>query len=519
MRTSWIVAALLLMARPAEAAGLTVCVYYDGVNAGDGRLHSIMVENLLGHFREVSVRRLEVGGYKAGGLGACDRAAYMGAVYGTALPAAFLDDAAAYRRPFLWLNYGIWQLEERMGPVAFARRAGLHYVDIRGADAGQLGKIPGFYRYFDYKGKRFTKVAALSKDGSLIAAPEIMLVRSAGARTLAAATHSVSGDVIPYVTERAGFYYVADDPFNFIDPRDRYVIVADLLFDFLGLPPRAAPRAARVGHEDKQTNYDLRLLYKTVDLLKRKRVPFAISLIPKYVAPGRAEAAGVELTDRPAFLKALRYAQDNGGELLLHGYTHDVEGTPGCAALGTGAGYEFWDRCRQTPLAQDSREFARKRVVDAKFLLVKAGLSTVAWVTPHYAASPADYAIFGRYFDRVVQRVCYSLAAPEPGGALSFVSQFFPYTIYKDHYGQFIWPEDLGFVAMPGSDWGLETPGDIAEAAHGMTVVRDGWASFYWHPQLMARRGEAERLSRLIDSVRADGYEFVSLKSLRDRGE
>ena len=507
---------------PAAKARLNVCVYFEGDpgRSTNGRLHAIMLENLIGHFREASVRRVEVGSYRAGGLETCDRAAYVGSDFGTALPAAFLRDAAAYRRPLLWLNYGIWQLQSAMGPKAFEKKTGFTFIDNRLADGAEPGKIPDFFRYFDYKGARFTKVAALRKsDGAFIAAPEIMIVKPSGARTVATAVHSGTGEKTPYVLENAGFFYVADNPFLFINPQDRYLILADLLFDFLGLPPRGGGRHALVRLEDIHPNYDLRLFKRTVDLLKKKNVPFAISLIPKYVAPGKNEKDGVELTDRPDFLKALRYAQDNGGELLLHGYTHDVPGTPECAALGSGAGYEFWDRCRERPLAQDSTEFARGRVVNAKRLLVKAGLSAIAWVTPHYAASPDDYAVFGRYFDRVVQRVCYFIAARDPGVAPVYVSQFFPYTIYKDHYGQFVWPENLGFVPMPGSDWGYDSPGDIPAAAKGMSVVRDSWASFFWHPQLMARPGEAERLSGIIDSLRANGYEFVSLKSLRERGE
>ena len=494
MRASLLLLAILLVPPPrarAEApAKLTVCVFF-AARSGNGRLHAILLENLLGHFREVSVRPVEVERYAAGGLARCDRAAYVGSDFGTVLPDAFLRDAGAYAKPFLWLNYGVWQLQARLGEEVFARKAGFKFLRTRGADAAAPGQIPGFYRYFDYKGKRFTKVAALRPDGSLIAAPDIALVTPSLAKVLATAAHSTLGEPTPYVTEKDGFFFVADNPFLFINPQDRYLILADLLFDFLRLPPRGGARHALVRLEDIHPNYDLRLFYRAVDLLKSKGVPFAVSVIPRYVAAGKPESEGIDLTERPAFVKALRYAEENGGELLLHGYTHDVVGTPECAALGTGAGYEFWDRCRQAPLAQDSGEFARARVVSAKKLLVKAGLSTVAWVTPHYAASPADYAVFGRYFDRVVQRVCYFLAGAGAGGAPVYVSQFFPYTIYKDHYGQFIWPEDLGFVPMPGSNWGYDSPGDIAAAAAGMSVVRDSWASFYWHPQLMARPGEA----------------------------
>lgn len=505
---------------PAAPGSMRVCVFHEGSAAfpSDGRLHAILLKNLLGHFREVSVRLVETADYRGGGLAACDRAAYVGSVFDTALSDAFLRDVGAYRRPFLWLNYGIWQLERRLGPEAFERRAGFTYLRLRPADPAPRGRIPDFFRFVDYKGQRFTKVAALRADGSLIAAPELAQIKVSSARVLAQAAHSGTGETSPYVAEKDGFFYIADNPFQFINPRDRYLVLADLLFDFLRLPPRGG-RHALVRLEDVHPDYDLRLLYKTIDLLKARRVPFAISLIPKFVPAGEPESAGIELGQRPDFLKALRYAEDNGGELLLHGYTHDTASTPECESLGSGDGYEFWDRCRQAPLAQDSRGFAHGRVVRAKRLLVKAGLSSVAWVTPHYAASPDDYAVFGRHFERVVQRVCVYLAGRGPSDPPVYVTQFFPYTIYKDHYGQFVWPENLGFVSMPETDWGYDAPGDIAAAVPGMSVVRDSWASFYWHPQLMARPGEDKRLEKIIDAVRAEGYEFVALKSLKARRE
>jgi len=50
-------------------------------------------------------------------------------------------------------------------------------------------------------------------------------------------------------------------------------------------------------------------------------------------------------------------------------------------------------------------------------------------------------------------------------------------------------------------------------------VVRDSWASFFWHPLLLNTPGEKERLETMIDEIRASGYEFVSLKALREKGE
>ena len=40
-------------------------------------------------------------------------------------------------------------------------------------------------------------------------------------------TVSVSSETTPYALRNADFFYVADNPFLFINPRDRYLILAD----------------------------------------------------------------------------------------------------------------------------------------------------------------------------------------------------------------------------------------------------------------------------------------------------
>jgi uncharacterized protein YdaL len=169
-------------------------------------------------------------------------------------------------------------------------------------------------------------------------------------------------------------------------------------------------------------------------------------------------------------------------------------------------------------LPYDSEKFADERIQRAKALLAGVGLTAEAWVTPHYAASAADSIVFGKEFDRTIQRVTYLVDSPD-GTKPTTGDQFFPYTIYKDHYGQYVWPENLGFVPIPGSEWGDDRTEDIAQSAHLERVIRDSWASFFWHPLLIHTPGEKERLEAMIDSIRADGFEFVSAKTLRAQGE
>src|SRR5581483_1254812 len=345
---------------------------------------------------------------------------------------------------------------------------------------------------------------------------DMAMIELQGAYVLATAEHSTSGLSTPYVVRQGPFFFVADNPFLFIHEQDRYLVLADLLFDFLELPPRGGRHYALLRLEDVHPQFDVQLLRFAVDLLKRKSIPFAISLIPKYVPPGVAETEGVELNERPRLLDALRAAKKEGGDILLHGYTHHVGGLSHCAPLGSGFDYEFWDRCRQMPLPYDSKDFVIERLKKAEAILAHAGFDAAAWVTPHYAASPADFRVFAHEFPRTVQRVCYSVTE---GGKTVFISQFFPYTIYRDHYGQFVWPENLGFVPLPGSNWGLAAPDDISSSLPLAAVVRDGWASLYWHPILAAQKRETRKLERLIEEIQSHGFEFVSLSALRARGE
>lgn len=509
----------LLLAAAASAAPLKVCVYHDAGDRGDGQLHGIMLRNLLGHFREARVELRPVPAYAPGGLSGCDRAAYVGTAWAARRPRAFLREAAAFPRPFLWLNYGLDALQEELGPARFAERTGMRFLRVRAFDeGGPEGGVPGFFRDVDYKGARFVKKAARAPDGRLIGSAELSIVEPAGAKVLAVARHSSGRESAPYALRRGGFFYVADNPFLYIHEQDRYLVLADLLFDFLGAKPRERLRPALVRLEDVHPEYDLRLFYRAVRALKRRKVPFAVSVIPKYVPKTGAGPPGRDLLQRRAFLRALRYAQRSGGTLLLHGFTHHVRERPDCPSLGSAADYEFWDRCRNAPLTYESEAFLRGRVAAAKALLRGAGLRAAAWVTPHYAASPRAFRLFGRLFDRTLQRVCYFPDGAE-GPPAPFVNQFFPYTVYEDHYGQFVWPEDLGFVPMPGSDWGFDTPGDPAQAAARVAVVRDAWASFFWHPQLAATDGGIERLEELVDAIRSRGFTFVSLEERLARGE
>ncbi len=106
-----------------------------------------------------------------------------------------------------------------------------------------------------------------------------------------------------------------------------------------------------------------------------------------------------------------------------------------------------------------------------------------------------------------------------PSTAANAVDQFFPYTIVKDYYGMHVWPENLGYLPSPENGGRAELIDQMLVTARLNKVVRDAWASFFWHPTLAKTALGIKSLETLVDGIRAEGYEFVSLQALRERGE
>ena len=499
---------------------LTVCLYFDGEENAPGfavgARSAVMVRNLLGHFNEADVLMTPVSRYSRSELSGCDRAIYMGTYYEGKLPDAFLADVAEYRHPFLWMNYNIWKLQQRLGTRKFAKAYGFEYQKIDRHGTPPPGEIPHFFSTLAYKGATFRKVAQLDAEGRFIGHPDIVLVRNHSAQVLSEATHSKTGASTPYALRKDDFFYVADNPVSVIDERDRYLILADLLFDFLKLAPRSEKRYAVVRIEDIHPGYNLQLLRTTTDVFKRRKVPFAISLIPRYVGPETKK--GVDATRDAKFLAEIRYAMENGATILMHGYEHQLTVDLGCGVFHTGEGYEFWDVCKNGPLPFDSVEFVERRLRKAKQVLKEANIPYAGWVTPHYAASPLAIRVIHSNFGRVLQRMRYFVDG-KPVTPANAIDQFFPYTITHDYFGVYVWPENLGYIPLPISGGKVEQVDEMLEIARLNKVVRDAWASFFWHPVLIKTPLGIQSLERLVDGIRAEGYEFVSLHELRQRGE
>ena len=120
------------------------------------------------------------------------------------------------------------------------------------------------------------------------------------------------------------------------------------------------------------------------------------------------------------------------------------------------------------------------------------GYNPVAWEPPHYHASALRRSRPPRRCSaRTYQRVVYFTADKPnfwPRLRKDFaVGQIFPYVIGKDYYGQRVLPENLGNIEYdistidPTSNYNY-TWDDIVTNAEYAKAVRDGFASFFFHP-------------------------------------
>ena len=168
------------------------------------------------------------------------------------------------------------------------------------------------------------------------------------------------------------------------------------------------------------------------------------------------------------------------------------------------------------PVAGDSTILAAGRMVAsaAEFRLADLPVPTI-FEFPHYAASAEDYKAARSRFGTRYERSLY-FAGTLSGRAPQYdhmAGQFFPYTV-TDVYGSTVLPENIGNLIPKGyNNHPSVLPADLVKAAEANLVVRDGVASFFYHPYLGTKW-----LEETVDGIKGLGYTFVSPASmLRNR--
>ena len=493
-----------------------------------GKAYAIMLRNLLGHFN-VTVDLLPIQNYTAGAIGTHDATFYLGSYFDNPVPAAFLSDVATAQKTVVWFKYNIWQLAWN-STYNFTANYGMTFDGLRGLNATPTAgaPTPGFFDTILYGGKSMAKYYSYDSATNTVAAdPEVgqtSIVDATRAQMVAPVRNGVTGEQIPYVVRSGNFWYFADLPFSYIGPRDRYLVICDLLHDMLPAEP-VAPHRAMIRLEDVGALVSLTAMQQLSNYMVSGNIPFSIATIPFYRDPLGVYNGGVaqeiHLRDAGAadLRASLNYARTRGGSIVMHGYTHQYASQPNPHNGVSGDDFEFWNIVANAPIPGQTTAAVLARLDAGRLELTRSGYTAYAWETPHYNASPTASRAFPLRFPTAYQRMVYytsdagSLANGEYG-----VGQFFPYIIRRDYYGQRILPENLGNIeydisAIDPTSNIVYTAQDILTNADYARVVRGGFASFFFHPfwlePAVGTPGLAD-FQTTIQGINALGYSWVS---------
>jgi uncharacterized protein YdaL len=522
--------------------GPMACIYFDELNAKDslGAIHARMVENLVGAFPEWRRERRSIRYFEKGDLASCDSVFYLASNFVLEPPAGFFPELAQFSKnhTVTWFNYKF---------DSFAKDADLSlafrvpYMIQADSPPTLADPDPGFYRYFEYKGETFEKLAKFDLMTHLYScSPEIggvQILDPERVQVLSWARHSKTGAKTPYAIRQdfktgGSFYYFADLPFSYSHYEDRSLIFSDVIYDILKEKAPDRPPVALVRLEDVNPSIDPAELTWSFDYLANHQVPFSIAMIPYYsnlfenpTIPSN-EPVWEPADHFPSFVGMMKYAKARGAQFVVHGLAHQAGDLISGFRGETGSDYEFWSWPANLPHPQDRPDWVMARLELASSVFKRLGIKPIGWEVPHYAGSALDSVIFGRVFEWNYHRGLYfkseivqdsgfdshdrffecegaacSRARKQSGQDLrvkadytTFGSQIFPYPIYRDSYGQALLPESLGMIDFPFYSPGTWRPvsdvDDLLRRAKKLRVIRGAMASFFWHPILLERQNQ-----------------------------
>lgn len=534
-----------------------VLILYDTVgNFGHiGKINAIFLENLLGHFN-LEVTSKPANEYQSGEM--IDKRAvfYIGTSFdafnqyavgstGRVAYEKFYNDIAVENKTVVWMNYNLSTLEtywqnHNLLNTTFANKYGISFSDV-----SQLKYNRVSYKNTElYKGVIPFATPGSANEGCLLEENNryacslelnrINVVNQNSVTVFATATSTINNGntpTVPYITKANKFWFVGDIPFTYMSEEDRYLAFSDVLHDMLEIPHEEShPAIMRL--EDVDARTELSDLNDIASYMQSKNIPFSVATIARYEDPLGIENDNVpttELLSNSVIGTRLKELYDAGSiTIVQHGTTHQYHKSleDNVSEISnpynglSGNDFEFMRVIEHAdlsysylyPVENDSALWAKTRITEGISIFNTMGITAFAWEAPHYMAGPNHYRGIKELYPVQYARVLYFPNEESPDVAVrnKFIGQFYPYIIQKDLYGYTIIPENIHNIEdVPNEGYRGLLPADTIRFAKKLKVVRDGVASFYYHPYL--RHGY---LQEIVEGLEGEGYTFVSAPSL-----
>ncbi|WP_182199717.1 polysaccharide deacetylase family protein [Paraliobacillus salinarum] len=261
-------------------------------------------------------------------------------------------------------------------------------------------------------------------------------------------------------------------------------------------------------------------LMAIAELLKERGIPYMVAVIPVYIHPKTKEKH--YLSDSEDLLETLKFVQNNGGSIVMHGYTHQFRDSE------TGEGFEFWDvehnmpiyhRANEQPVKQTRADFSseadyqsylsEKKQIESNYIenkltkgiheLANYGLYPLAFEAPHYTMSQNGYQITSTFFSTYVGQLQLS----DQNWQIMMEA---PYETKPSFlHGMTLLPETIGYIE--NSSYALEK---MDKAIKRQMVLRDGMIAGFYHPYLGVERFET--MLELLEEI--PNITWIDLKAL-----
>ena len=432
------------------------------------RNDAIQTGELLRHFHtEITFQSLD--SYTPGAIHEYDNVFYVGTEWRTDIPASLIEDILNLNTSFCWLGFNI---ESLLGQEPLSNILGLQY----------LATVKDQYRNVSYKNRMLKK-----ED------PWMAVVRVSRKKQCQIIAWASDGkDRIPYAV-RSGrhFWFFADVPTSYAIEGGRFLVFADILHDILN-EDHVKRHLALLRIEDIHPLTDPKILKKIADYLHSQGIPFQVAFVPYYVFPKMN--VRLSLSEKPEFVEALKHMVKKGGTLVMHGVTHQ-------RFEETTTDYEFWDPVNDSSVEGQTKPQIRQRIERGLHECWSNGIYPLIWVTPHYAGSQEFYSVISEFFSLSMER--------RQAIDMRDTDQYLPYAIFSDRYGQIIMPENLGYIPLDKPKAEV-----VTEPAKKMKVVRDGVASFFFHPFINIRV-----LKDIVRKMKQEHFSFTNATGLPVRVE
>ncbi|HBF3626269.1 TPA: polysaccharide deacetylase family protein [Clostridioides difficile] len=291
----------------------------------------------------------------------------------------------------------------------------------------------------------------------------------------------------PYIINDKNLFYVSKLDLDGV----LFYIFCDSLNDIFNIKTFDKGRIF-VRIEDVHAFREPKNLVEIADYLSSKNIPFTIALIPAYVNPKNHKV--ITLSESPEIVKAIKYMQDKGGTVILHGYTHQYK-----KEEVSGEGYEFWDGKKDEPLKENMKIFVKDRVLNGLRVCIENGIYPLAFEAPHYAMESEGYKELKKYFSTYMGQ--------HQNNDKKFSTNTYPYIIRDTEEFNIFIPENLGYID-PEDKFTFQ---NIKENLNKLSIVRGFSGGFFFHSYL-----NIGYLKNTIEYLEKQNIEFMNLRDFNN---